>query len=316
MPSLACLVLLVGADATWHQMPNGLYFHEDCIHRHDDDFHLRRSEDGGSVLSFAGQRETVSLPPCEHAPRATPPAVSSNVSLGVGADVSYYSGWSHYAKAARPEGFGYMSNAWKVPSEPKSRGPASQSSLYLFNGLEDGGGKTGASTLILQPVLTYGKSGCIIDPLKWGKWWLISFVVSGGRAHCGARLGPLKEGEDLVGEMTLTNPDDNTWRVDSTRVKTGKVSTYSTTLNDLVLDAAYLTAEGMIIYSCGAFPDTGNCTFTDNKLSDRAGNSVSPKWEKVVAHSECSQEVQLPKSATDAITLTWDATAKFDSALV
>lgn len=30
---------------------------------------------------------------------------------------------------------------------------------------EDGAGKRGASTMILQPVLSYGKSGCVLDPL-------------------------------------------------------------------------------------------------------------------------------------------------------
>jgi len=184
--------------------------------------------------------------------------------------------------------------------------------------LEDGGGVKGASSLILQPVLQFGKSGCIINPLNWGKWWLTSYLVDGtGRAFCGARLGPLKEGEEVVGEMTLTNQTDNTWRVDSTRLSTGDVSTHSTTLNDVVIDSAYATAEGMIIYSCGAYPESGSCTFEENQLSDRDGNTVrNPQWEKVVLHTECNQDVVLPSSDTDPIKLVWDSSVSSESVAV
>ena len=41
--------------------------------------------------------------------------------------------------------------------------------MTLVAGLEDGGGHHGASTLILQPVLQYGKSGCVLNPLSWGQ---------------------------------------------------------------------------------------------------------------------------------------------------
>jgi len=280
-----------------------MYYHEDCIHQFDDAFHVQRHVGGGSSVSFnSGDREDLQLPPCEYAPRASPELMGSNRSLQ--ADSGYYSAWSAYAKAARPEGFGYMSSKWRVPTAPTKRGPAGQSSTYLFNGLEDGGGVTGASSLILQPVLQYGKSGCIINPLKWSNWWLTSYLVDGnGRAYCGARLGPLNEGEELVGEMTLTNKEDNTWRVDSTRLSTGEVSTHSTTLNSVVIDAAYATLEGMVIYNCQSYPNSGSCTFEENKLSDRDGNTVSPTWTKMTPKSECNQDVEINDNT---ITLKWD----------
>lgn len=293
------------AAATWHEMPNGMYYHEDCIHQFDDAFHVKQTPEGGSSVSFGtGERESLTLPPCPHAPRASPEELTVSANSSSEANVGYYSAWSVYAKTARPKGFGYMSSKWSVPAKPTKRGPAGQSSVYLFNGLEDGGGVLGASSLILQPVLQYGKSGCIINPLKWSNWWLTSYLVDGnGRAYCGARLGPLKEGEELVGEMTLTNAADNTWRVDSTRLKTGEVSTHSTTLNDVVLDAAYATMEGMIIYNCQSFPDSGSCTFEENKLSDRDGNAVSATWTKMIPKTECGQDVDV---SGDTITLRWD----------
>lgn len=66
-------------------------------------------------------------------------------------------------------------------------------------GLEDGGGHSGEASLILQPVLSYGKSGCVLNPLHFADWWLTSFYVSGsGRAHCGKNVGPLDQGERVV----------------------------------------------------------------------------------------------------------------------
>ena len=38
----------------------------------------------------------------------------------------------------------------QVPPKPRSRGPADMSSVYIFNGLEDGGGERGKSTMIMQ----------------------------------------------------------------------------------------------------------------------------------------------------------------------
>ena len=57
-----------------------------------------------------------------------------------------------------------------IPTGPAP--PLISSSIYLFNGLEDGGGVPGKASLILQPVLSYGKSGCLINPLHFGDWYL------------------------------------------------------------------------------------------------------------------------------------------------
>ena len=76
-----------------------------------------------------------------------------------------------------------------MPENPKSTGPAGMSSVYYFNGLEDGSGTHGNASFILQPVLQYESPGCVIDPLLWHQWHLSAYLVDGdGRAHCGPRL--------------------------------------------------------------------------------------------------------------------------------
>jgi len=114
----------------------------------------------------------------------------------------YYSDWSVYASTTQLDNlFSYQSAQWEVPPAPKSHGPAYQSSVYFFNGLEDGGGVHGKASMIMQPVLSFGKSGCVIDPLFWGEWHMIAFLVEdSGRAHCGSRLR-VHEGDTVYGEM-------------------------------------------------------------------------------------------------------------------
>ena len=132
----------------------------------------------GDTLVYANGT-TLVLPPCPHQPRRsmstndsdtarTPPssvpaapATARPGSGGEGSESGYYSGWVAYTESTAPSG-GYiaMASAWDVPGKPASQGPAPpliSSSIYLFNGLEDGGGVPGKASLILQPVLSYVK---------------------------------------------------------------------------------------------------------------------------------------------------------------
>jgi len=215
--------------AGWWPMPNGMMVHESCIHPWEE-AHLERLHE-----------------PCEFEPY---PIANTTGERG---NKGYYSGWSVYAQTTHSAGFGNLSSAWNVPAKPTSRGPAPpliSSSIYLFNGLEDGGGVSGAASLILQPVLQYGKSGCVHNPLMYDDWYLTSYLVTGsGRAYCGDTLGPLREGEEVVGTMWLTDTIDETWTVESVVPSTGDISTKSASLGEgKTLDAAYLTLETMVIY--------------------------------------------------------------------
>ena len=90
--------------------------------------------------------------------------------------------------------------------------------------------------MIMQPVLQYGKSGCILDPLDWSSWHWTSYLVSGsGRAHCGPHF-KVDEGEVLVGNMTRTDSGSaeasaQSWVVTALRTKTSEASTLSTQLS-------------------------------------------------------------------------------------
>ena len=91
--------------------------------------------------------------------------------------------WSVYTETFGKE-YNYMTSSWEVPPIPQ-RNQGGLSSVYLFNGLQDGNGVHGQSSLILQPVLLYGKSGCLPLAGDSHKWHLGSYLVDGGRAHCG-----------------------------------------------------------------------------------------------------------------------------------
>merc|ERR1711871_1323198 len=195
-------------------------------------------------------------------------------------------------------GYTGMNSTWKVPPVPKSKGPLGLSSVYISNGLEDGGGHHNAS-LILQPVLSYGKSGCVLNPLHWGEWSFLSFLVSGsGRAHCGKRIS-VKEGDVLQGSML--NLGDNQWQVTSYVPSSNEKSIYTSQLGpDVTINAAYLTLEGMIIYSCAAFPG-GQTSFYDNTLckSSKECDHSSFGWVKYLNHTECNQDVQVDSNTGD-----------------
>ena len=158
--------LTVVAEDDYHEMPNGWSYHSSCI------LPIGLSHD-----------DKASLSPCPYPPKKTTRTPHSEVAA------SYYSDWSVYAQSVSSSGITHMSSTWTVPSKPANHGPASQSSVYIFNGLEDGGGIHGKASVILQPVLQYGKSGCLLNPAKWNGWYASSYVVDGnGRAHCASLI--------------------------------------------------------------------------------------------------------------------------------
>lgn len=309
----------VASSDAWHEMPDRWYYHVDCIHRFDEEFHVSHLSDGVAHVTFAhGDRDDVVLPPCPVAPRRAPPGHDASTAYedltqsgraSLPKSPSYYSDWVVYAQTVHERGFGSMTSDWKVPAKPASQGPLPpliSSSIYFFNALENSHGSAGTADVILQPVLQFGKSGCLLNPLKFGDWYFTSYQVGiNGRAYCGPSIGPLEEGETLRGSMTLTNASSNTWRVLALRMKTGETSSHSTALGSRVLDAAYATLEGMVIYNCKAFPASGSLEFSNNSLLGTDGTLVKPTWQKMQGHTECSQNVEVSASG-DSVVLTWD----------
>jgi len=193
-----------------------------------------------------------------------------------------------------------MSSKWTVPPSPTKWGPAGLSSVYIFNGLEDGGGVHGKSSLILQPVVQFGKSGCLNDPLLWHEWHLTSYLVDGnGRAHCGKRIY-VAPGDVVFGGMVQVDKETNSWEVTSIREKTGETSKYTGALGVAKqMNAAYLTLEGMIIYNCQTWPENQGIEFTDNILIDGNGKTISGEtWTPEIRHHECNQHVTVENNGS------------------
>eukprot|EP00929_Paragymnodinium_shiwhaense_P121204 TRINITY_DN93361_c0_g1_i1.p1 TRINITY_DN93361_c0_g1~~TRINITY_DN93361_c0_g1_i1.p1 ORF type:complete len:326 (-),score=47.09 TRINITY_DN93361_c0_g1_i1:345-1322(-) len=283
----------------WQPFPTRwgtVYIHKDCIHDVEDGFHVKPGVTGDNITNAAGR--TRELPPCPHPPRR-------EVASTKEANVRYYSDWAVYVQDTHDAGYSYMSSDWVVPKAPESSGPVpGMSSAYLFNGLENSGGHAGTASFILQPVLSHGKSGCIVNPANYFRWFLTSFhVTDAGRAYCGARL-PVDEGEKVRGIMSL-GEDSETWTIQSIRLGSNQTSTHSVSLSSKAT-AAYLTLETMVNYNCKAFPASGSIDFVNNVLKDLSGNAVTPQWKPVLKHHECHQGVRV--SGTD-VTLSWDAEA-------
>ena len=279
------------ASSEWIPMPDGREYHVSCIHHHDTAFHVTRLSDERTHLKYAnGTENTFTKCPFPSRPRGE-----------TSSDLQYYSDWSVYAESVHTDGlFGSFESTWTVPNPPKARGPADQSSVYFFNGLEDGGGTHGNASLILQPVLQYGKSGCVLNPFKWNQWHFGAYLVDGnGRAHCGSMM-KVKTGESLLGSMTQ-DPSSERWTVSATRIDTNETSTYSASLGSIQIDSAYVVMEGMVIYTCDAYPPDDRITFTSNRATSKAGTSIPFRWIPMLRHQECNQNVHID---TDQNTVT------------
>lgn len=304
---LFVVALYYAKSQQWFPMPNGKNYHIDCIHQYEEKHQIYLDEMQNETRVQFANGTVITHSPCPHIPSNIHPA-----SYQVFKKPEYYSDWAAYAQTTHLEGYGQMISKWTVPVPPTSQGPLPpliSSSIYLFNGLEDGSGHAGSASVILQPVLQYGKSGCLVDPRKFKDWYFTAYLVTeAGRAYCGPNIGPLHPGEILQGNMTKVNTLNNTWQVQAKRLSTQEVSKETVNLGTTrTIDAAYLTLEAMIIYGCDAYPHSGNVTFDHNVLKDQDINPIIPKWEKKIRHSECDQNVQIGQSA-EPITITWDPT--------
>mmetsp|Transcript_38842 Transcript_38842/g.101591 ORF Transcript_38842/g.101591 Transcript_38842/m.101591 type:complete len:280 (-) Transcript_38842:182-1021(-) len=260
-------------------MPDGRDYDEQCIHRLEE-HHTVITTEAGDTLVNTRTGDRVELPPCD----------SKAASPGVG----YYSDWIVDTVSRHPS-IGMMATNWTVPTAPESRGPVpGMSSVYLFNGLETGTGHGGTSKGILQPVLSYGKSGCILNPLAG--WRFTAFqVTKAGRAYCG-KVIEVEEGDTLQGRMTKSG---DTWTIEADAGAKG-VSSHGVT-GEFEATSAYITVEGMIIYNCKALPKD-DLLFSANVLSDSQGKALEAQWKTEIYHKECQPAVSVQG---DDVTVSW-----------
>ena len=285
-------------------MPDGFRYHKSCVHHHGKGLTFAAERLPGGFTRVVGDNgKTDLLPECpyERVPTSKPTNPAN--------PESYYSDWSVYAQTAGPK-FNFMTSEWVVPPAPKSRGPLGLSSVYLFNGLEDGGGVHGAASLILQPVLLFGKSGCLLNPASWGQWHIGSYLVDGnGRAHCGKHI-PVSPNQTIIG--TMTEQGNNTWSVEAIAVgqdgKENQTSSYVGKLGDKHINAAYLTLEGMVIYNCATYPPSNGITFKNVVLGTETGGiEKKNSWTGEIRHSECGQQAKVESADGRVVALLWEA---------
>ena len=101
----------------------------------------------------------------------------------------------------------------------------------------------------------------------------------------------VKPGDMLRGDM-VQDPSSGQWTVRAVALATNETSTYTAALaKGTAIDAAYITMEGMIIYSCSAYPSGGSVTFAKLSATDAEQRPATLKWEKEIRHSECGQDV-------------------------
>jgi len=260
--------------ADFLQMPSGKFIHKDCIHFEDE------------VLPDI---------PCPHI---------FNYSTNSAAP-SYYSDWVAYSQTTHSS-ITHLSSKWVVPPKPKWSGPVGLSSVYFFNGLEDGDGQHGSATYILQPVLQFGKSGCLNNPLLWKDWFFSAYYVSNtGRAKCGKRI-KVETGEKIMGNMTQSPDDASKWTVSAIRLKSNEISSYTATLSaEQKPNAAYITLEGMLVYGCNIFPPSNGIVFTDNVLMN-GNQKLNARWKPMLRHQECDQSVSF--NPDQSVYLFWNST--------
>jgi hypothetical protein len=142
----------------------------------------------------------------------------------------------------------------------------------------------------------------------------LDLVDGNGRAHCGKHF-QVQPNQTVVGTMRQVpgeNEDDNTWQVDAIAVgedgQGNQTSTYSASLGDKRIDAAYLTLEGMVIYNCQTYPSGGGVRFDNVQLA--AGDLDGPlslSWTSEVRHSECAQGVKVEDPSGSSVSLLWDS---------
>lgn len=269
-------------------MPDGREYPEECIHRFTEEHLVVSTSEGGDILTNQRTGERTVLPPCST-------TRSSQGRLG------YYSSWIVDTVSVH-DSIGRMATNWTVPTAPASRGPVpGMSSMYLFNGLEDGGGHSGEATVILQPVLSYGKSGCVLNPLAG--WEFTAFqVTAGGRAYCGPKVS-VQEGDKLQGVMELVG--NETWNIIADAGAKGRSSHTVQFPAGHKFNAAYCTLEGMVVYNCKALPGTG-LDFTANQLAAPGGAALVPSWKTEVRHTECQPTAKING---DTVSFNWQNTA-------
>lgn len=207
----------------------------------------------------------------------------SNSKIALHPELTYYSGWVALAGQSFASPIEQFSAEWTVPPSPSFN---FLTTLFFFPGLEDQHPK---GSLILQPVLQYGFSGCGGGPF----WSFTAFIVNlEGRALCGKMLR-VNEGDRLLGNITRTG--EGAYDV-SAQVLSGSNSQISVkSIENLNVELKYaaVVMEGIRIYSCKAYPSNHQLEFSNIKVKLADDSFPRLSLQPTVSHTECGQNVQI-----------------------
>jgi len=148
--------------------------------------------------------------------------------------------------------------------------------LFYFIGMQDNDDPSAVN--IIQPVLTWGNGH--------KEWYLQSWACCPKNITVNSPpLFGLQPGSQVGG--TIVRVRDSTWKIDSEF--NGKHTTLNAQVGDYIYNWADVTLEIYYVSSCSEFA-TGKAYFNNLVLTDKQGQTLSPKWTFTGA-SQCSGKI-------------------------
>jgi hypothetical protein len=202
-----------------------------------------------------------------------------------------FSGWLAYSET-NPGGVAAseMVADWVVPSAPAS---ATGQVLYYFPGLE-----SSSVVTILQPVLAWnGYNNNAWTMANWN-------CCKSGTVYTGKPIN-VRVDDQIHGAMNGAGCKKSTpctaWSITSTDVTTGQSTTFQTSSYNQLFN--WYFGGVMEVYGvgdCAQFPANGSITFTNVKVWDYAGHTLSPTYGGRVASGapSCGYDINATTSQT------------------
>jgi len=182
-----------------------------------------------------------------------------------------YGGWYPSGSQANLQKY---TSTYTIPNNPTT---VSTQTLFYFIGMQDNEEPNYLN--IIQPVLTWGNG----NP----SWYVQSWACCPNNITVSSPpVTGLKPGQTMNGLINRVSKD--VWDIDSEWQ--GQHTTLMAQVGDMLYNWAAVTLEVYNVYSCGQFA-TGKFTSANMKLSDAAGQSLSPNWAFTGATS-CSGVIQ------------------------
>ena len=254
-----------GVPSDYVATPAG-YFHPSCVVHMEDGEHVTASGDVRQLDQSVRKVQACTHPSFDMRGTTREPDAA-----GVDARAaSSFNGWLAYSET-NPSG-GVASSEmvadWIVPSAPRS---ATGQILYYFPGLE-----SASVVTILQPVLAWnGYNNNAWTMANWN-------CCKSGTVYTGNPIN-VRAGDQIHGAMNGTSCKKSTpctaWSITSTDVTTGQSTTFQTQSYNQVF--TWYFGGVMEVYgvsSCAQFPTNGSITFTNVKVWDYSGKTLTPTY--------------------------------------